>query len=651
MSDQQQQQCNAFQLSPLILDSSDSDNDNNTLVSWNTDHSSDTVSEENEENIFIRNDSRDELLRGDINMKIRTWALRNITSLSHKCLDELLFILKNEGYTNLPQSSKTLLYTNKAKNNIRLMLGKNERYGHFNYFNIKDTLKNIISVDTYRAKYISLLINIDGASVHHSSRKHIWTILGLVSHPQYNAKPFLIGLYYGESKPMSVNEFLENFIIEVNDLITNGINIGNCHYIFNIKAFVCDTPARAYIKCCKGHGGFFACERCEIKGKTIEGKRIYKGVNNAERTNESFRRKRQADHHSVTKESPLLDIIGFDIIKSVVLDPMHLLCLGISKFLLQELLHGSRQNRIGLCNITLLQTSLNSISRDIPIEFQRKNFDLSDITNWKATQFRFFLLYCSGLILSQILPHDTYRHFMLLYVSCRLLSSEKLAVRYAKYAKVLLRKFVALMPKYYGETSLTITIHNLIHIADDVIHMKEPLFKFSAFPFEDCIGFIKKLLRNTTRIIPQIVRRIHEMQQGNVPSIQCHYPLLYVVTKINDAAEGHVTEITDGKIILSSIKIKNMTFSTIRPNNVAMMNNNDVIRISNMFIETNNPTLVTLLFKAKNYFFLAMYLIIFYHHVKLVLCMFIKAEPLCNITPNIFQQNVFILNLMRRKLS
>lgn len=56
-------------------------------------------------------------------------------------------------------------------------------------------------------------------------------------------------------------------------------------YHFIIKAFVCDTPARAFIKRCTGHGGFFACERCEIKGKTVQGRRVYKGINYVERTN------------------------------------------------------------------------------------------------------------------------------------------------------------------------------------------------------------------------------------------------------------------------------------------------------------------------------------------------------------------------------
>lgn len=193
---------------------------------------------------LINRDSRDELLHGNINNKISTWALWNITSLTHKCLDEL-FILRNEGYVSLPKSSNTLLHTNRTETKMRPILSTNGTYGLFSYFNIKNTLEKITSPDIYSTEDISLLINIDGASIHQKSKKHIWTILGVVYHHEYDAKPFLIGLYYGESKPNSPNEFLDDFINEVNDMITNGINIGNSHYSFNIKTFVCDTPARA----------------------------------------------------------------------------------------------------------------------------------------------------------------------------------------------------------------------------------------------------------------------------------------------------------------------------------------------------------------------------------------------------------------------
>ncbi|GBO36385.1 hypothetical protein AVEN_27118-1 [Araneus ventricosus] len=35
----------------------------------------------------------------------------------------------------------------------------------------------------------------------------------------------------------------------------------------SIKGFVCEAPARAFLKCIKNHNGYFGCEKCCQKGK------------------------------------------------------------------------------------------------------------------------------------------------------------------------------------------------------------------------------------------------------------------------------------------------------------------------------------------------------------------------------------------------
>lgn len=41
-----------------------------------------------------------------------------------------------------------------------------------------------------------------------------------------------------------------------------------------IHSFVCDTPARKFLKSIVGHGGYGACERCETYGISVSGKKI-----------------------------------------------------------------------------------------------------------------------------------------------------------------------------------------------------------------------------------------------------------------------------------------------------------------------------------------------------------------------------------------
>lgn len=60
-------------------------------------------------------------------------------------------------------------------------------------------------------------------------------------------RPFVIAIWCGEGKAV-LNEYLAPFVTELNDLLLTGITINNYKITIKIKAFICDTPARAYIK-------------------------------------------------------------------------------------------------------------------------------------------------------------------------------------------------------------------------------------------------------------------------------------------------------------------------------------------------------------------------------------------------------------------
>lgn len=59
--------------------------------------------------------------------------------------------------------------------------------------------------------------------------------------------PFVIAIWCGEGKAL-LNEYLAQFVDEFISLSNSGISINNHKIHIYIKAFVCDTPARAYIK-------------------------------------------------------------------------------------------------------------------------------------------------------------------------------------------------------------------------------------------------------------------------------------------------------------------------------------------------------------------------------------------------------------------
>jgi len=70
-----------------------------------------------------------------------------------------------------------------------------------------------------------------------------------------------VAVFSGDSKPQNVNHFLEDFVQETITLIQNGLIIGQRNFKIEIIGLSCDTPNRSFIKKCKGHEGFYACER------------------------------------------------------------------------------------------------------------------------------------------------------------------------------------------------------------------------------------------------------------------------------------------------------------------------------------------------------------------------------------------------------
>ena len=83
-------------------------------------------------------------------------------------------------------------------------------------------------------------------------------------------EPFFIAVFYGSAKPKDPAEFLYDFVQELSQLLESGIVINNKKFIIKVKCFICDIPARAYLKCVLGHTAALACERCTVVGQKIK---------------------------------------------------------------------------------------------------------------------------------------------------------------------------------------------------------------------------------------------------------------------------------------------------------------------------------------------------------------------------------------------
>ena len=321
---------------------------------------------------------------------------------------------------------------------------------------------------------------------------------------------FPVAIFHGKSKPSSAHQFLADFVNEVDQLKTNGIQLGGKILQFNLKAIVCDAPARAFIKCTIGHTGYYACERCEIKGFSRNNRIVYDCCTQEDiRTSEKFNTLQYKKHQK--ELSPLHSSI--DCIHGFPLDYMHMVLLGVVKRMLVFLIKGDK-----VCKISNQQSIENSarlvgLRGQSPSNFDRQPRGLKDLCYWKATELRQFLLYLGPVVLKGIVSEKIYDHFLVLHVALSLLLKDEITedVAVLDYAKNLLKYFSSASSSVYGSNFHVYNVHSLTHIADDVSYHKCSPNDLSAFKFENYMQGLKKMIRNGSNPVVQITKRLSEI--------------------------------------------------------------------------------------------------------------------------------------------
>ncbi|XP_032690649.1 uncharacterized protein LOC116853628 isoform X2 [Odontomachus brunneus] len=235
--------------------------------------------------------------------QLQGWAIRH--RITHVALNELLEYIKPR-YPEVPTDARTLLGT------VRKVHTDNVEPGRYYHFGISNCVENLIQKSQHHFQNIQLIeiiINIDGLPLFKSSGSQVYPILCSLVTNYTNVG--IIGIYHGYQKPADANHFLQNFVKEAQNLINHGITVNGIIYPFKIKAFICDLPAKCFIRYTKGHSGFYSCTKCEAKGKYFLNRVCfpYLDISNV-RTDKNFRLKSQPDHHTAM-EKPTWTIVKF----------------------------------------------------------------------------------------------------------------------------------------------------------------------------------------------------------------------------------------------------------------------------------------------------------------------------------------------------
>lgn len=512
-----------------------------------------------------------------LSLQLGKWALEN--NITQLAFTKLLHILKPV-HPELPLDARTLLKT------PRDLVLKTVEPGQYYHFGFRKCIEKFIpQLTCHDSNLIELCINIDGLPLTKSSGSQLYPILCNVFGT--NSTVNIIGLYHGNEKPKSANDFLYDFVTEAVDILTNGVVYNSCNYIIKIKAFICDVPAKAFIKYTKGHSGYMSCTKCVSVGSYYN-RICFPDIHDLVLRNDfNFRSKAQEEHHTGTSILEMLPDI--DMIQDFPVEYMHLICLGVVKKLIVSLwIEGKPKSKLSFQQLSQISSSLLKCSSHIPAEFNRKPRSINDSKRWKATEFRLFLFYLGPVVLKHVLSLDKYINFLSLHLAISLLASKKY-LQYIDYSESLLNYFVETFIAIYGVEHVSHNIHNLLHLCQDVKRFG-PLDMFSAFPFENHMRSLKILCRKGDKPLQQIARRLNEHE--NILSDQLEsFKIDYPQTLIEHSSGPILREFADSKQY-KKIKLSNYLLTSSSPNNCCSLLDDSVVIIRNFLVHNNEIVII-----------------------------------------------------------
>lgn len=532
-------------------------------------------------------------------LSIANWAIER--NVPQNTVNDLLSILKqHKCFTEIPHDCRTLLGSNSSRTqNIRIV-----KPGKYYHFGLKKGIQNVLKHVSIEDE-IKVVVGIDGLPLSKSSSSQFWPILAYLQ--PFKEFIFMIGLYHGLKKPADSNDFLKDFIDESEDIVINGIYLNNIFRTVSIHAICADAPAKSFIMKIKGHTGYFSCTRCLVEGEHAGSTYFpFKNYNSGERTHEGYVKKIQEEYHIGDSLSDLIRITGFDMVKSFPLDYMHLVALGVMRKLIHFWLHkGPLTVRLPSWKIQKITNNLMFLKSSITSDFVRTPRPIQDISYWKATELRQFLLYTGPLALKNVLNDEIYNNFMALNIALTILLTPNISEKLLNYSDQLLKYFVKNFEEIYGSKYISHNVHGLLHISKDYRYFG-PLDLCSCFPFENHMKILKKMVRKHHKPLEQVVRRYEEqIKNGIIKSTREQQDKIIIFN--NEHNNGPLLETTCGPQYFNmtfhnKIKINLRNSSDIY---VLTKDNKEIVKIINIAhcIFSKEAIIIGYYFKNKESFY------------------------------------------------
>lgn len=402
----------------------------------------------------------------------------------------------------------------------------NEHINQINSYPMCDDINDSIIRDVYdsaihkrvlnkykNAEILSLTVNTDGASVHKSTIKSLWAIQCyqnyLPANVRYIDKNILvIGLYYGTKKP-DMRSFFLPLLQEMKHIQTSGgfcikSNENDIRFLPFILQCCCDLPAKAEVQGMLNHNGYQSCGYCLHTGVLIKNKKSSASVVRyvqQQKTPELRTHRSMLNAYRTLKSNPICGVKKiscmlacneFDLVDGYCIDYMHCVLLGVVPKLFSlwfDSVNHKESYYVKPKDQILLDKRIVDITP--PSEISRKPRPISIRSNFKANEYRNFLLYYLPYCLSGLLPHRCLQNFNLLSSSIFVLLKKQTTHEEIDEAESKLNLFSNEFESIYGPQNVTMNVHLLRHLANTV-RLNGPLWAQSAFGFESNNGVLVK---------------------------------------------------------------------------------------------------------------------------------------------------------------
>ena len=287
----------------------------------------------------------------------------------------------------MPKCIRTLLKTQR-KVHSQIKCGED-----YIYLGIANGISIVFASNPYLqmdSNTTDLVVNVDGVPLQKSTQ--IWPIICKFA----NYPPFIVSLFCDSKKPDDSEEFLHDSLHELDVLRETGFQNGNPVFLINLHAFVCDAPARQFLKCIKSHTRYFGCERCTVEGTYELGRVVLDDIDSPLRDDVSFEQALYLGARQIQRS--ILTDNGIKCVTKFPLNYMHLVCLSVMKRLLLFWKEGPRQYQLSAAQLAVVLENLKDYKGKMPSEFARQPRGWDEVKRWKTTEYQQFLLYTGYLL-------------------------------------------------------------------------------------------------------------------------------------------------------------------------------------------------------------------------------------------------------------